>query len=232
VSGVGDNASTTKYAGYFLTTGASETNVGIYVEAINATDNIAIWSVQGANLFNTSNSTNSDFQVYGNATNTLFFADVSVDKIGIVDAAPDRVLSVGGDYKFVHNPTSTLTSSVSGYGDIVTFGTGTLTAGSLYYLNSSQVWTGADASAESTASGMLAIALGTAPSNGMLVRGYARNSAWTQNTGDILYLSETTGAITSTAPSTAASIIRIVGYMINGAGDQIYFNPSNDWTEN
>jgi hypothetical protein len=125
-----------------------------------------------------------------------------------------------------------LTASVSGYGDIVTFGTGTLTAGSLYYLNSSQVWTGADASAESTASGMLAIALGTAPSNGMLVRGYARNSAWTQNTGDILYLSETTGAITSTAPSTAASIIRIVGYMINGAGDQIYFNPSNEWFEN
>jgi hypothetical protein len=125
-----------------------------------------------------------------------------------------------------------LTASVSGYGDIVTFGTGSLTAGNLYYLSSTGAWTGADASAESTAKGMLAIALGTAPSNGMLVRGYARNSAWTQTTGDVLYLSETTGEITNTAPSTAASIIRIVGYMINATNDVVYFNPSNDWTEN
>jgi hypothetical protein len=233
VTGDGDGGSTIKYAGYFLTTGASETNFGIFVSATGAAaDNVALYVVSGRSVFNASNSTTSDVQILGNTNNNLFLADVSADKIGILDGSPDRALSVGGDYKFVHNPTSTLTSSVSGYGDIVTFGTGTLTAGSLYYLNSSQVWTGADASAESTASGMLAIALGTAPSNGMLVRGYARNSAWTQNTGDILYLSETTGAITSTAPSTAASIIRIVGYMINGAGDQIYFNPSNDWTEN
>jgi hypothetical protein len=232
VSGAGDNASTTKYAGYFITSGASETNVGIYVDANSATDNIAIWSVQGANLFNTSNSTNSDFQVYGNATNTLFFADVSVDKIGIVDAAPDRVLSVGGDDKFVHDPTSSLTASVSGYGDIVTFGTGSLTAGNLYYLNSTGAWTAADADSESTTRGMLAIALGAAPSNGMLVKGYARNSAWTQNTGDVLYVSQTAGGITSTAPSTAGTIVRIIGYMINATNDVVYFNPSNEWFEN
>jgi hypothetical protein len=232
VSGDGDIGSTGKYAGYFIANGNSYQNYGIFVSATGAADNIALYVVSGRSVFNASNSTTSDVQIQGNANNNLFFADVSVEKIGILDGSPDRALSVGGDYKFVHDPTSSLTASVSGYGDIVTFGTGSLTAGSLYYLNSSQVWTGADASAQSTASGMLAIALGTAPSNGMLVRGYARNSAWTQNTGDILYLSETTGAITSTAPSTAASIIRIVGYMINGAGDQIYFNPSNDWTEN
>jgi hypothetical protein len=232
VTGDGDSGSTIKYAGYFVAVGNSQDNYGIFVSASGAASNNAIVTSQGAVIFNLSNTTTSDFQVLGSATNNLLFADVSVDKVGIVDAAPDRVLSVGGDYKFVHDPTSSLTASVSGYGDIVTFGTGSLTAGNLYYLSSTGAWTGADASAESTAKGMLAIALGTAPSNGMLVRGYARNSAWTQTTGDVLYLSETTGEITNTAPSTAASIIRIVGYMINATNDVVYFNPSNDWTEN
>ena len=233
VSGAGDNGSTIKYAGYFSVRGASQDNYGIFIDVSDAVaSNVAIVANQGEVIFNLSNSATSDFQVLGSATNHLLFADVGVDKVGIVDATPDRVLSVGGDYKFVHDPTNTLTSSVSGYGDIVTFGTGSLTAGNLYYLNSTGAWTAADADSESTTRGMLAIALGAAPSNGMLVKGYARNSAWTQNTGDVLYVSQTAGGITSTAPSAAGTIVRIIGYMINATNDVVYFNPSNEWFEN
>jgi hypothetical protein len=233
VSGAGDDGSTGKYAGYFVANGNSQANYGIFVSATGAAaDNIALYVVSGRSVFNVANTTTSDFQVLGSATNNLLFADVSVDKVGIVDATPDRVLSVGGDYKFVHDPTSSLTTSVSGYGDIVTFGTGSLTAGNLYYLNSTGAWTAADADSESTTRGMLAIALGAAPSNGMLVKGYARNSAWTQNTGDVLYVSQTAGGITSTAPSAAGTIVRIIGYMINATNDVVYFNPSNEWFEN
>jgi hypothetical protein len=56
------------------------------------------------------------------------------DNIGIGTNGPSRKLDVRGDYNFIHNPTSELTSSVSGYGDIVTFGTGSISAGRLYYL--------------------------------------------------------------------------------------------------
>ena len=232
VAGDGDSGSTIKYGGYFSVRGASQDNYGIFIDVSDAVSNNAIVANQGAVIFNLSNTTTSDFQVLGSATNNLLFADVSVDKVGIVDAAPDRVLSVGGDYKFVHDPTNSLTASVSGYGDIVTFGTGSLTAGNLYYLSSTGAWTAADADSESTTRGMLAIALGAAPNNGMLVKGYARNSAWTQNTGDVLYVSQTAGGITSTAPSAAGTIVRIIGYMINATNDVVYFNPSNEWFEN
>jgi hypothetical protein len=139
----------------------------------------------------------------------------------------------GGSYALYHD-LGFLASSVTGYGDILKIGTGTLTAGNVYYLNSSQVWTATKADAEATSTGLLAIALGTDPvASGMLIRGYVRNSAWTQATGDTLYLSSATnGAITNTQPTATGSIVRVVGYMLSGTDDQIYFNPSNEWFEN
>jgi hypothetical protein len=137
----------------------------------------------------------------------------------------------GGSYTLAHD-LGLLSSSVTAYGDIIKVGTGTLTAGNLYYLNSSQVWTIADADAVASSTGLLAIALGTDPSNGMLLRGYARNSAWTQSTGDKLYVSQTAGGLTNTVPTASGTVIRLVGYMLSGTNDQIYFNPSNEWLEN
>jgi hypothetical protein len=115
----------------------------------------------------------------------------------------------------------------------VTFGTGaSLTAGKVYYLNTSLAWTLTDANAASGATGMLGVALGTAVSDGLVVRGYVRNTAFTSTDGQILYLSTTTtGNLTSTAPSGALDIVRIVGYQISATNDIIYFNPSNDWVE-
>ena len=142
-------------------------------------------------------------------------------------------ISLNGGYYSLSHDLSFLSSSVSGYGDILKIGTGTLTAGNVYYLNSSQVWTATKADTESSSTGLLAIALGTDPTNGMLIRGYVRNSAWTQATGDTLYLSSATnGAITNTQPTATGSIVRVVGYMLSGTDDQIYFNPSNEWFEN
>ena len=149
--------------------------------------------------------------------------------VGIGTELPTRKLTVSGDSTFIHNPTTSLTTSVSGYGDIVTFGSGTLTAGNLYFLNSSSVWTIADADVESSSTGLLAIALGTTASAGMLIRGYVKSSSYTSATGAILYVSTTDGAITATAPTGAGDVVRIVGYQIDSGSDVIYFNPSNDW---
>ena len=71
--------------------------------------------------------------------------------------------------------TGSLIFSPSAYnGEIVKFGTGTLTAGQLYYLNASGVWTLANATAAASSTGMLGIAVGASPTvDGLLVRGYA-----------------------------------------------------------
>jgi hypothetical protein len=232
VNGIGSSTTTFKYGGYVTVTGDARENYALFLTASGATNtNWAIYAEAGSVKFNANSTTTSDFQVQGSTAPGLF-VDVSANRVGINTVSPDWTLDVNGAYQFVHDPTTELSTSVSGYGDIVTFGTGTVSAGNLYYLNGSGAWTAADADAESTSTGMLAIALGATVGAGMLVRGYVRNSSWTQATGDILYVSQTAGGITSTAPSASGTVIRIVGYMINATSDQIYFNPSNDWTTN
>jgi len=130
-----------------------------------------------------------------------------------------------------HSPATQL-SATGGYGDIVTFGSGTLTAGKVYYFSSTGTWFETDANAASTATGMLGVALSTTAAGGLLVRGYAKSTVYyTGATGAILYLSTTAGNVTGTAPSGALDIVRIVGYQIDATNDIIYFNPSNDWVE-
>jgi hypothetical protein len=132
----------------------------------------------------------------------------------------------------VHYPSAELTSSPSAYGDIVTFGSGTLVAGSLYnYNDTAGSWVAANASASTQSIGMLAIALGTSPTSGMLVRGYARSTAYSAQRSAKLYVGTGSGVITNSPPSSAGQVVRLVGYQIVDAGDTIYFNPSNDWIE-
>jgi hypothetical protein len=231
VNGDANTGSGTKYGTNIIVQGTAESNFGLYIDVTGATRNFAIGTDKGSVYFNINGDPSSDFVVRGDTDTNLLVVDSSADSVGIGTNGPTRKLDVRGDYSFIHNPTTELTTSVSGYGDIVTFGTGTLTAGSLYYLNSSQVWTLTDADAASSSTGMLAFALGTSPSNGMLVRGYLRNTGFTTNTGDILYVSTTAGAITTTAPSGTGDIIRIIGYTIDGANEVIYFNPDNTWVE-
>ena len=119
------------------------------------------------------------------------------------------------------------------YGDIITIGTGAgLTTLSVYYLDSSQVWQLADANSGSTSSGILALALGSTPSAGMLVRGYARNNTFTGSNGNKLYLNPaSSGFMTTTIPSGTGDIVRIVAYIIDASTRTIYFNPDNTYIE-
>lgn len=114
-------------------------------------------------------------------------------------------------------------------GEIVKFGTGSLTPGSLYYLNSSGVWTLANATSAASSTGMLGIAVGTsATTDGLLVRGYAVNAAYTQTTGSVIYISTTAGNITETAPAGTTQIVRVVGYKTSLA-NTIYLTPDPTW---
>jgi hypothetical protein len=138
-------------------------------------------------------------------------------------------VSVSGGYRFTHNPLTVL-SAPGGYGDIVTVGnTSTLATFSTYFFSPASYWTITDADAASTATGLVAMALGDAPSKGMLLRGYVENTSWSWTVGGALYLSTLAGNITQTAPTGTLDIIRIVGYALSS--NTIYWCPDNTWIE-
>ena len=107
-----------------------------------------------------------------------------------------------------------------------------MTAGTIYYYNSSGNWVQTDADAESSAKGLLAVALGTASdTDGMLLRGTVTLSHDPGTIGDVLYLSTTAGQASSTVPSGNTDIVRIIGYCLDSSNNQIWFNPDNTFVE-
>lgn len=123
------------------------------------------------------------------------------------------------------------------YGEAVNFGSGPagvngdIAQGKLYYLDSSQQWEETDADAASTSSGMIGIAVADDTAR-FLVRGFARSTNFGGlTTGDILYVSTTTGEITNTAPSGNGDIVRVAGYCVDGTNRVIYFDPDKTFIE-
>ena len=143
-------------------------------------------------------------------------------------------LTIDADDKTSYYPTTSgISSNGDASGEIVYLGsTEGLTAGNIYYYNSSGVWTAADADAVSSASGFLGMALGSASAtDGMLLRGFGKVNSNLATVGSVVYLSTTAGAGTETAPSGPGDVVRVLGYTVNATTDIMYFNPSPDWIE-
>jgi len=120
-------------------------------------------------------------------------------------------------------------------GDVYYYGDGSTVKGGIYYINGTN-WTLADADAESSASGLLAVALGTVPvDDGMLLRGFVTlltEIEGTEAIGSPIYLSATnSGKATITAPTGDGDIVRVLGYSLHATGNQVYFNPDNTFVE-
>jgi len=153
---------------------------------------------------------------------------VSGSTVGIGTTAPATAIDVH------HNPTSL--ANDTGGGEVVTFGdtvaNANLTAGKIYFLNSSGEWQETDADAIATSDGLLGIALGTAPANGMLLRGFFDATTYLSNfvSGLPVYLSITAGTMDTTKPSGTDDVVRCVGYCTNTA-NVIYFNPESTTLE-
>ena len=228
ITGTGSN-----YGEYITITSTGSLNYGIYIDSSGAVNNYGLVVNSGTSIFNEIGG-DYDFRIEGLTESNLFFVDASTDNIGIGTSTPNRRLDVLGDYQYVHNPTNELTTS-GAYGDIVTFGSGSgFTSGGLYYYGTSGTWAAADADSESTSKYLLAIALGSTPASGMLLRGYAKytGTSYTSMTnGGIQFISATAGSFTETAPTNTGQIVRIIGYCIDVTNDILYFNPSNDWIQ-
>ena len=89
----------------------------------------------------------------------------------------------------------------------------------------------ADASAYATARviGIAPAAISDTATGTILLHGFIRDDTWTWTTGGALYLSETAGAITQTAPSTDGAFVQVVGVALSP--DVAYINPSMDVIE-
>ena len=121
-----------------------------------------------------------------------------------------------------------------GHGDILYYPSATgLTAGLVYYMDSSATWTLANADAVADSTNMLAVALGSAASDGMLIRGYVclHTIDGSNNEGIPIYLDTTDGHGNVAAPTTSTHVVRIIGYGVSGADNRIWFDPDKSWVE-
>lgn len=99
-------------------------------------------------------------------------------------------------------------------------------------LGSGGTWVLTDADAAGTSAGLLAISLESKTSGQAmkvaLPGSVIRNDAWNWATIDApLYLSQTSGAITDTAPTGTDVAVRVIGFVLTD--DCIWFNPSQDY---
>lgn len=111
----------------------------------------------------------------------------------------------------------------------------TLAFGDICYLDATAgEWLLADASAVGTAGSVpVGICLDASTDGNptsMLLMGTVRSAAFPASIalGAPLYISETAGDITTTAPTTADAVVRVVGFAVTTEPNTIYFNPSMD----
>ena len=89
----------------------------------------------------------------------------------------------------------------------------------------------ADASAAATSRviGIAPAAISDTATGTVLLQGFVRDDTWTWTTGGVLFLSETAGAMTHTAPTTDGAFVQAVGVALSP--DVVYINPSIDVLE-
>lgn len=103
-----------------------------------------------------------------------------------------------------------------------------LAPGDIVYLTSGGSWNLADASASGTAETLLGISLTTTSgaSESIVVAlpgSFMRDDTWNWTPGSQLFLSETSGDLTATAPTTTSAVVRVCGYAVTA--DVVYFFP-------
>jgi len=121
-------------------------------------------------------------------------------------------------------------STASGSGTIVNWSVSeSTTAGTLYTVKSNGGWTTTDADAEGKSIGMLAIALGSNATAGMLLQGFFYKASHGFTIGLPLYISNTAGAFSTTRPTGTNDYVRIIGYATSA--NYIYFDPDKTWVK-
>ena len=182
------------------------------------------------------------------ATDTIY-VDISSREVGIGTVTPTETLHVVGGCKIegdfradaIEINGRPMTSPVNGqYGagsKLLTqfHTTGSVTAG-VVYVASSSGWTQTDADSGSTSTGIIAVATNSSSPAEMLIEGSVKVSSnagfLSASKGDVLYLSLNSGELTDDITGhTTGDFVRVCGYVINAATNEVFFSPSKEWTQ-
>ena len=218
------------------------TNVTVADESTDTTCNVLFVTAATGNLplksgtnltFNSSNGRLVAGSFAGAIDGSEVKASDFVATATIADEDDETCITLEGTKTRIARRRFNVTTSTDGNheGDVVYFGGATsMTKGSIYVYEGT-TWELADADAATTATGMLAVALGgTSDSNGMLIRGMVTLSADPGSISEQLYLSTTGGRAQNSAPTGSGKVVRLIGYCLDSTNGQVYFNPDNHYT--
>jgi hypothetical protein len=210
---------------------------------VTALNNGTVTSVSAANP-TTGASTNNPLTISGSTTvnPTVNFNRLAVANLpNLVETETSTAVGGGvttGTWNSNTQLDKTSNTNNSYQGEIVYFGTAAsspLAQGKLYiYTATDGQWAAAKADAVGTSAGLLAIALGTTVSAGMLTRGMYTNSYTTtgSSNGSVLYIdSVNAGSMTHEPPSGTGKFVRIIGTQLDSTNGQIFFHPDNTFIE-
>jgi len=212
---------------------------GSYGYLADTNDSVYIGYNANSVNFNVSNEIVIGATALGNGSNTVTLGNDNIEKTilkgNVAIGFTGTSVSPNCDLEVKGNQTFTLPDNNMTSGDVVYFGNVTtgLTPGSIYYYDGGD-WTLASASVEATSSGLLAIALGTSSSDGMLLRGFSRFDTTPiymamGTLGTVQFLSVTDGEFEEVQPTGTGEVVRVIGYCVDTS--LLYFCPDTTWIE-
>ena len=182
----------------------------------------------------------TSLQIWGNAiVPAIEVLNTGVLKLGVYALSglgtPTHLLGVDGSGNVVKTNSfnsilDDTPASSTASGNIVNWSVSeSTTAGSLYVVKTNGGWQTTDADIENGSIGMLAIALGSNATAGMLLQGFFYKASHGFTIGLPLYISNTAGAFTTTRPTGTNDYVRIIGYATSA--NHIYFDPDKTWVK-
>jgi hypothetical protein len=208
-SAIGDNITL-----FDLNTGKLIKDSGVSISAVNA--NTAKVSYPGSasaaelNILDGATLSTTELNYVTGVTSAI---QTQLNAKGTLsNVSEDTTPDLGGDLDYNSNGVKLTSQTVGG------------SNGNAVRLSGSNTWSTADASAESTCKTALGIRISATD---VLVHGVYTTSGLTA--GSLYYVSETAGAITTTAPSTSLSIVRPIAYALTTT--ELYVFPSGSYVE-
>jgi len=211
------NALTASFTPNAITTASVNLNTITFTKGSGATFNITVDTGSGGGGVTVTNGEENQYVI------------VTTGDPNIINGEPG--LTYKNNLLIVSNTIRTsyveLTSSLakgSSEGFIIKYGNTSTEAGFLYYLSGSNWLT---SSLTLASSSLLAIAITTNSSGGMLLQGTSNHPSIQNLTpGQVLYLSGS-GVITPNVPTISGQQVRVVGYGLSGSN--YVFNPSTEY---
>ena len=208
--------------------------------SVRATSGVFFDSTSTIGFKIVNDSSNNELDLYGGAlTPAISLTNAGLLKFGGYglsgSGTPTRLLGLDGSSNVVTATSFNLrlddtpaANTTSGSGNIVNWSVSdSVTAGNLYAVTTNGTWQTADADIESRSTYMLAIALGSNATQGMLLQGFFYKSSHGFVIGAPLYISNTAGAFSNTRPTGSGDYVRIIGYATSA--DYIYLDPDKTW---